>query len=225
MKMSSHPSINIFSQCTITVFINTSCLPYKSFYPRAFSCVLWLILMFAENIRNISYIVSYLTVVCEYYISDCKIQTEPVNLGWSTCTRDFIQISSWWSSQTDGRGSAEFIISVSLSTLYRCLPSMCTRAMSKFDALVDKITLFYVWHHSLQPDIDSFSTGPVSDHNWVTHSHLLPLLKSMQCFDVCVSVQVLSQMGCEFHRAQGQFGEWLSQQCARASQHTLQIHQ
>lgn len=225
MKMSSHPSINIFSQCTITVFINMSCLPYKSFYPRAFSCVLWLILMFAENIRNISYIVSYLTVVCEYYISDCKIQTEPVNLGWSTCTRDFIQISSWWSSQTDRRGSAEFIISVSLSTLYRCLPSMCTRAMSKLDALVDKITLFYVWHHSLQPDIDSFSTGPVSNHNWVTHSHLLPLLKSMQCFDVCVSVQVLSQMGCEFHRAQGQFGEWLSQQCARASQHTLQIHQ
>lgn len=186
MKMSSHPSVNVFSQCTITVFINTSCLPYKSFYLRAFSCVLWFILVFAENIRNISYIVSYLTVVCEYYISDCKIQTEPVNLGWSTCTRDFIQISSWWSSQTDGRGSAEFIISVTLSTLYRCLPSMCMRAMSKLDALVDKITLFYVWQHSLQPDIDSFSTGPVSDHNWVTHSHLLPLLKSMQCFDVCV---------------------------------------
>lgn len=59
----------------------------------------------------------------------------------SRCTRDFILISSWQSSQTDWRGTAEFIISISLSPTHMHSRNVQTRCI---DFICIKITLFCV---------------------------------------------------------------------------------
>lgn len=75
-------------------------------------------------------------------------------------------------------------------------------------------TIILHGHHSLRLGIDILFRGPFSVQG---HSEFYtPLFQSMQHLDIFV--QWIGQMGSEFLRAQGQFGEWLSQ-------HTLWVHQ
>lgn len=177
--------------------------------------------------------VFFLSMAFAYYICNCRTQLHrkaedrPIYLCWSTCTRDFILISSWRCSQTDGRGSAEFIISISLSCpLFLCIPHTQMYSVSKLDALVFiciKITLFCFaiilssWILTLFR-LDPFQTTIRSPG--VVHSPCFNLCSVLICVCKCSARWAVSST-----RAQGQFGEWLSQQSAQASQHTLWIHQ
>lgn len=174
------------------------------------------------------YSVFFLSMAFAYYICNCRTQLHrkaedrPIYLCWSTCTRDFILISSWQSSQTDGRGSAEFIISISLSSSLSLYPTQMHVLSVKTWCIgfhLHKNNIILLCHFSLQSNIDTFSIGSFPDHNQVTRSHSLPLFQSMQCFDMCV--QVFSQMGCEFHKSSRTvWGVTQSAECPSQPTHT-----
>lgn len=106
------------------VFVSTEVAwQLKSPGTFALSCAPWLISpqVCRKHMQLFTQPYSVFFSIHSIYIIHLHLQNSasqkdrPIYLCWSTCTRDFILISSWRSSQTDGRGQDEFIISISLS--------------------------------------------------------------------------------------------------------------